>query len=205
MRAVDCFGGSVWLTPWFCAAVRALLARPGVLVKGTVLPQDLDGINTERLLEVLAAGGPLDSELVQELCVGPQAANTELGDDEGRLSSVAAAVQTGKLPGHELDLVAYEVAALHFVEEDATEVSEQRHQLLQALRQAAGLSRREVSHIQALVRSARELEREFEEGEIPDRSSLEYRLFLCRCAACFNPVRAPRLLADHRPTSARAS
>lgn len=169
-------------------ARRALVARPGVLADGALLPHDLDAIDASRLLEALAAGEPLDGDALQELCAGgpPAVVETSLGGDAGgRACSVATAVRTGELLGRELDAAAYEVVALHCVEEDAAGRSLQRRQLLQALRRAAGLSRRGVSHIEALARSAKDLEREFEETAVPDRGSLEYRLFLCRCAACW--------------------
>ena len=95
--------------------------------------------------------------------------------------SVAAAVLAGELPDHELDVAAYEIAVLHSVAED--EHSAHRQYLLQSLRRALGLSRRDVSQIEALARSAKELELDFERRDVPDSSSLEYRLFLCRCAA----------------------
>ena len=48
-------------------AARALLGRPGVLAEGALLPQDLSALDTERLLEALAAGEPLDSEQLKAM------------------------------------------------------------------------------------------------------------------------------------------
>ena len=131
------------------------------------------------------------TEELAELCDGGEARGAAVpaavpvassARDVG-VHSVAAAVLAGELPDHQLDVAAYEIAVLHSVADDAAKPSAHRQYLLQSLRRAVGLSRRDVSQIEALARSAKELELDFERRDVPDSSSLEYRLFLCRCAA----------------------
>lgn len=190
--------------------LRYLLSRPGVLAEGMELPGDVDALDGARLverLEQIDQLGPLQLEDLEWMRVGADDLGRMAGVDrtcewgavrsvleatslrkETGVQSVAAAVEARELPGHELDLVAYETAVLHGMSVGAPShlygstqpTAQSGYSMLQSLRCAAGISRREASHIEALIRSAKELEREFDQDDVPDGGSLEYRLFLCR-------------------------
>eukprot|EP01044_Picomonas_judraskeda_P022857 COSAG03_NODE_5830_length_1166_cov_2.601687_1_plen_194_part_01 len=137
------------------ALLRHLLSAPGVLAEGVPpLPSVLEALDAVKLVTRLSEGaGPLGAAELEELCVRSRG-----------VESVAAVVRAGELPGHELDLSAYELSVLHCVSVEAPETETQRERdrelsahrqyVLQSLRRAAGISRREVSHIEVLVRSA---------------------------------------------------
>eukprot|EP01043_Picozoa_sp_COSAG02_P068726 COSAG02_NODE_11516_length_1707_cov_0.995649_1_plen_411_part_10 len=155
-------------------ADRYVLEHSGALADGEGL-EGLEGLDGIGLVARLESGGrPLDRGELDGLC------RSHANRNSVGVESVADSVAAGELPGHELDLAAYEVAVLHWVSTDATDLLAHRQHVLQSLCRAAGITRREASHIEGLAQSAKELEQDFEEGGVPNRSSLEYRLFLCR-------------------------
>lgn len=157
------------------ALLRFVVSRPNALAEGCAVPSSLEELDTNGLLEALAAGEPLGADELAALMTGGPAPASE---DPG-VASVAAAVRDG-LPGKDLAAAAYEVAVLHHGEAPPPADAAERAHLCHALRRAAGLSRREVAQLELMARHAANLERDFEEGDVPARSSLEYRLFLCR-------------------------
>lgn len=181
------------------ALLRFIVSRPGALAEGVALPGSLDSLDTGRLLEALASGEPLEADALDALLDGPPSAAAAAvpvggaaGGGEPGVESVAAAVEAGGLPGHDLDAAAYEAAVLHYGAADAEQHPAERQYLCQSIRHAAGLSRREVAHSEALARGAAQLERDFDDDDVPARGSLEYRLFLCRCAAALLACRRRR-------------